>query len=70
MTRKELIKEVAIEQYGNDTCRAAKHFMKGMQYAFDYALQEARGVIVEHFGTGDDYADEVECMLNILEERI
>ena len=44
--------------------------MKGMDYAFDYALQEARSVIIGHFGIDDKYADKVEDLFNQLEERI
>jgi hypothetical protein len=70
MTREEIIKEAAVEIYGNYTCRSAEHFMDGMYYAFDYALQEAKSVVLEHFGIEDKYADEVEDLLNKLEERL
>ena len=70
MTREDFFKEVAVEKFGNDTCRAAEHFMKGMEYALDYALQEAKSVVLEHFGIDDKYADEVEDLFNKLEERL
>ena len=69
-TREDIMKEAAVEQYGNDTCRVAEHFMKGMEYAFDYALQEAKHVIIEYFGIDDKYADEVEELFNRLDERL
>lgn len=69
-TREDIMKEAVVEKYGNDTCRAAEHFMKGMEYAFDYALQEAKHVIIEHFGVDDKYADEVDDLFNQLDERL
>lgn len=45
-------------------------YIKGAEFAFDYALQEAKSVVLEHFGIEEKYADEVEDMFNQLEERL
>jgi len=45
-------------------------YIRGAEYAFDYALQEAKSVVLEHFGIEDKYADEVEDLFNQLEERL
>lgn len=72
MTRKELIKEAAqneLRKYPN-FCITAPAFRLGAEWAFDFALQEAKSVVLEHFGIGDEYADEVEDLFNKLEERL
>lgn len=45
-------------------------YIRGAEFAFDYALQEAKSVVLEHFGIEDKYADEVENLFNQLEERL
>ena len=72
MTRKELIKEAAqkeMSKYPN-FCITAPSFRMGAEWAFDFALQEAKSVVLEHFGIEDKHADEVEDLFNKLEERL
>lgn len=45
-------------------------YIKGAEFAFDYALQEAKTVVLGHFGIEDKYADEVEDLFNQLDERL
>lgn len=45
-------------------------YIRGAEYAFDYALQQAKQVIIEHFGVDDKYADMVEELFNRLDERL
>lgn len=81
MTREELIKE-AKDDYmkaigaeprpdePRNNLDVVDAYIRGAEFAFDYALQEAKSVVLEHFGIDDKYADEVEDLFNQLEERL
>lgn len=76
MTREQEIKEMAkttASHITNDKdmqVAFADALRRGAEWAFDYALQEAKSVVLEHFGIEDKYADEVEDLFNKLEERL
>lgn len=81
MTREEIIneakddymKEIGAEPRPDEprnNLDVVDAYIRGAEFAFDYALQEAKSVVLEHFGVDDKYADEVDDLFNHLDERL